>query len=211
MNKKIKSLVTIILIGTAITFVGCGSDNEEVKDDKKPEITQDEDINTEDDDTQTEDKENTVDDDMDVVKPSGEKPVQPEVEKPEVEKPKVEQISYEISKYDAVSDKVTSKTITGSKEEVQKPWSVFKNLKDFGSIVSDVSLISYEVNENNVGVINVSKEMYARLGSYSEAMMVEHLAHAYTDAYKTEGSIINVEGKAYSTGHLDFGIDEVIK
>uniref|UniRef100_UPI0026329AA8 hypothetical protein n=1 Tax=uncultured Clostridium sp. TaxID=59620 RepID=UPI0026329AA8 len=42
MNRKLKILVTTALIGSAISFVGCGSgDKEEVKNVEKPEIVQD--------------------------------------------------------------------------------------------------------------------------------------------------------------------------
>ena len=245
MNRNLKILVTTALIGSAISFVGCGSgDKEEVKNVEKSEIVQDidekKDMDEKGSNENAEDKSEHKDEgkeenqaaevesveetkseveiekppvlekpEVEKPKPEIPKPVEPEIEKPV--KPEVEQISYTISMYDAAPDIVRTKTITGSKEELQKPWSVFGNLKDFGSIVSNVSLISYSINSNNVGVINVSKEIYAGFGFGAESMMIEHLAKGFASAFKTNGSIVNVEGGAYATGHMEFGIDEVIR
>lgn len=213
LNKKLKVLIAAVLVSTAIGFVGCSSKNEgsgSAEQNQEALDKQDKTGDTEKDSSSDDTSKDETDVDKSEVDSNGSKPKDPNTSEPENTKP-VEEISYVISKYDAAKDKVLTKTISGNKEEIQKPWSVFKELKDFGSIVSEVSLLSYEINDNNVGVINVSEEIYAGLGSYSEAMMIEHLAKAYTNAFKTEGSIINVDGKAYSSGHLVFEIDEVIK
>ena len=264
MNKNLRVLVAIALIGTSLAFAGCSSDaKEEVNNTQKQEVTQDidkkedkEDTNVK-EDVKVEKKEEVKSDELtkeenkedkpveeekksikpveksdelqekpeapepevekpevekpEVEKPEPPKPVEPEIEKPEPPKPEQETIAYTISKYDAAADRVFTKTFEGPKEELQKPWSVFKNLKDFGSIVSDVSLINYTVNSNNIGVINVSSGIYAGLGSGVESMMIEHLAKGFSAAFKTDGSIINVDGGAYATGHIELGIDEVIR
>lgn len=209
MNKKLKVLVTSLVVISSIGLIGCVDKRDDTQTNSKPGIEEENDKKDKDDKS---DKESEETIEKEEEKPSANGSTEnkpntgndkPSSEKPNTEKPQAEQYSYDLYYLDETVSFLEKKTKSGDKEEILKPWSVFWQVQSNGQISKNTKVLTFEVNNNNIGVLDVSKEMYdEKLGSGIESLMLESLAKTFMSAYKVDGLIVKVDGKLYSSGHI---------
>lgn len=224
MNKNLKILIASVLMITTIGIVGCTGkgdkpatdNNQQVTEDENKEETKGEDTENGKDENKEQDKEKDKDkvedkeEDKNNSTSSNSKPEEkPQVkleEKPETKlevKPEQKEHSYTVYYMDSTASFLEKKTKKGEKEEILKPWSVLWQLQEVGPLNKNVKVNSFTVNNENIAVIDLSKEMYyTKLGSGPESLMIESMAKTFMSAYETDGLIIKVDGKLYSSGHI---------
>ncbi|MGL4992361.1 MAG: hypothetical protein ACRC57_14575 [Sarcina sp.] len=204
MNKKLKILVTSLVLISSIGLIGCIDKKDDTQTNSKPGVEKENDKTdkeSEDETIEKEDEESNTNGSTDNKPSTGND--KPSTEKPNTEKPQTEQYSYDVYSLDETVSFLEKKTKSGDKEEILKPWSVFWQVQSNGQISKNAKVLTFEVNNNNIGVLDVSKEMYEeKLGSGVESLVLESLAKTFMSAYKVDGLIVKVEGKLYSSGHI---------
>ena len=92
------------------------------------------------------------------------------------------------------------------------PNVLFNELKNNNVITKNTNLISFDTytkDNQNIGVINFSKEFYDfNLGSYSELLMLNAIAKTYIVNYNLDKFKILIDGNEYESGHISFNKDE---
>lgn len=204
MNKKLKVLVTSLVVISSIGLIGCVDKKDDTQTNSKPGIEEERDKKDRDDKIDKESEE-TIEKEDEKPSANGSTENKPNTgnDKPNTEKPQAEQYSYDVYYLDETVSFLEKKTKSGDKEEILKPWSVFWQVQSNGQISKNTKVLTFEVNNNNIGVLDVSKEMYdEKLGSGVESLMLESLAKTFMSAYKVDGLIVKVDGKLYSSGHI---------
>lgn len=92
------------------------------------------------------------------------------------------------------------------------PNVLFNELKNNNVITKNTNLISFDTytkDNQNIGVINFSKEFYNfNLGSYGELLMLNSIAKTYIVNFNLDKFKILIEGNEYESGHISFNKDE---
>ena len=92
------------------------------------------------------------------------------------------------------------------------PNVLFNELKNNNVITKNTNLISFDTytkDNQNIGVINFSKEFYTfNLGSYGELLMLNSIAKTYIVNFELDKFKILIEGNEYESGHVSFRENE---
>lgn len=92
------------------------------------------------------------------------------------------------------------------------PNVLFNELKNNNIITKNTNLISFDTytkDNQNIGVINFSKEFYNfNLGSYGELLMLNSIAKTYIVNFNLDKFKILIEGNEYESGHISFRENE---
>lgn len=92
------------------------------------------------------------------------------------------------------------------------PNILFNELKNNNIITKNTNLISFDTytkNNENIGVINFSKEFYSfNLGSLGELLMLNSIAKTYIVNFELDKFKILIEGNEYESGHVSFRENE---
>ncbi len=92
------------------------------------------------------------------------------------------------------------------------PNVLFNELKNNNVITKNTNLISFDTytkDNQNIGVINFSKEFYNfNLGSYGELLMLNSIAKTYIVNFNLDKFKILIEGNEYESGHISFRENE---
>jgi len=92
------------------------------------------------------------------------------------------------------------------------PNILFNELKNNNIITKNTNLISFDTyikNNENIGVINFSKEFYSfNLGSLGELLMLNSIAKTYIVNFDLDKFKILIEGNEYESGHVSFRENE---
>ena len=92
------------------------------------------------------------------------------------------------------------------------PNVLFNELKNNNVITKNTNLISFDTytkDNQNIGVINFSKEFYDfNLGSYGELLMLNSIAKTYIVNYNLDKFKILIEENEYESGHISFRENE---
>ena len=92
------------------------------------------------------------------------------------------------------------------------PNILFNELKNNNIITKNTNLISFDTytkNNENIGVINFSKEFYSfNLGSLGELLMLNSIAKTFIVNFDLDKFKILIEGNEYESGHVSFRENE---
>ena len=92
------------------------------------------------------------------------------------------------------------------------PNVLFNELKNNNVITKNTNLISFDTytkDNQNIGVINFSKEFYTfNLGSYGELLMLNSIAKTYIVNFNLDKFKILIDGNEYESGHVSFRENE---
>ena len=92
------------------------------------------------------------------------------------------------------------------------PNILFNELKNNNIITKNTNLISFDTytkDNQNIGVINFSKEFYDfNLGSYGELLMLNSIAKTYIVNFNLDKFKILIDGNEYESGHVSFRENE---